>query len=267
MCNALGLPPGARLMPEMAATGNWVHAWVETREELRRRFAGGAAAHEVMRRLLEFGDDYLELTAGLLGIVESGRGRNAATSAAPPQDRLESQRARFIDRFLDLYRRAGVIDAATDLPWPGPWRLTQASHEQLVAATARYQRAAQKFGSLLAAVAADAFDRLVAATADQDESLPAVTSLRGLHALWVDCGEQAYATAAHGGEFAAALAELLAATVELQSARQRLTEEWSQAFGMPTRTEVDAIGERLHALQRRIIALEAKAARRGRRAR
>jgi hypothetical protein len=42
-----------------------------------------------------------------------------------------------------------------------------------------------------------------------------VTTLRELHALWIDCGEAAWAAAAHGEEFAEAQAELLAAHVEL----------------------------------------------------
>jgi hypothetical protein len=39
-----------------------------------------------------------------------------------------------------------------------------------------------------------------------------------LRALWIDCGEAAWAEAAHREAFAAALAELLAAWVELRAA-------------------------------------------------
>ena len=42
-------------------------------------------------------------------------------------------------------------------------------------------------------------------------------NLRELHSLWIDCGEAAYAAAAHRDEFAAAQAELLAAFVELRA--------------------------------------------------
>ena len=44
-----------------------------------------------------------------------------------------------------------------------------------------------------------------------------ITTLRELHALWIDCGEAAWAAAAHREEFAAAQAELLAAFVELRA--------------------------------------------------
>ena len=46
---------------------------------------------------------------------------------------------------------------------------------------------------------------------------PPITTLRELHALWIDCGEAAYAAAAHRDEFAEAQAELLAAFVELRA--------------------------------------------------
>jgi hypothetical protein len=42
--------------------------------------------------------------------------------------------------------------------------------------------------------------------------------LRELHELWIECGEAAYAAAAHGEEFSAAQAELLAAMIEMHAA-------------------------------------------------
>ena len=46
---------------------------------------------------------------------------------------------------------------------------------------------------------------------------PPITSLRELHALWIECGEAAYGEAARREEFAAAQAELLMALVELRA--------------------------------------------------
>jgi hypothetical protein len=54
-----------------------------------------------------------------------------------------------------------------------------------------------------------------------DAGLPPISSLRQLHELWVDCGEAAWAEAAHGDEFAEAQAELLAAWVESCAAARR----------------------------------------------
>lgn len=82
----------------------------------------------------------------------------------------------------------------------------------------RYQRAAARSSELAASIAHDASRRLAAAlTASGPEALP-ITSLRELHALWIECGEAAYAEAARREEFATAQAELLMALVELRAA-------------------------------------------------
>lgn len=86
------------------------------------------------------------------------------------------------------------------------------------AAWTRWQAALQRFVLQMTAIARDASQRLTALLLSNDAGLPPVTSLRQLHALWIECGEAAYAAAAHGEEFAAAQAELLDAWVELQAA-------------------------------------------------
>jgi polyhydroxyalkanoate synthesis regulator phasin len=88
-----------------------------------------------------------------------------------------------------------------------------------------------------------------------------VTSLRQLHDLWVECGEQAYAAAAHRDDFAAAQAELLAAAIEWRFEQRELVEAWARALDLPTRSQVELINERLHRLQRRVVELEGSLAR------
>ncbi len=63
----------------------------------------------------------------------------------------------------------------------------------------------------------DAGRRLAEALAASGPDAPPITSLRELQALWIDCGEAAYAEAARREEFALAQAELLMALVELRA--------------------------------------------------
>jgi hypothetical protein len=121
----------------------------------------------------------------------------------------EAMRAIFADRYRQLFTPELAHFVAT----PDPLRAG-------AAAMTRWQAATQRFGLQIAAIANDASLRLIAQLRSDDAGLPPVTSLRQLHALWIDCGEAAYAAAAHGDEFAAALAELLDAWVELQGASQ-----------------------------------------------
>ena len=85
------------------------------------------------------------------------------------------------------------------------------------AAALRLQRASQAFAALAAGAAADAALRFQAALASTDPALPKITTLRALHALWIDCGEAAHAAAAHAPAWAEAQAELLNALVELRA--------------------------------------------------
>lgn len=84
------------------------------------------------------------------------------------------------------------------------------------AAALRYQAAWQRLAQQIAAIAAAACERFAAELARTDPAAAPITSLRELHELWIDCGEAAYAAAAHGEAFAGAQAELLAAFVELR---------------------------------------------------
>ncbi len=81
----------------------------------------------------------------------------------------------------------------------------------------RCQQAAERYGRQATAIAIDAGERFRAALSATGSQAPPITSLRELHALWIECGEAAYAAHAHREEFADAQAELLAAFVELRA--------------------------------------------------
>jgi len=197
----------------------------EAQQEFMRQAADGTPA--AVRRIQEFSDDYLGITQELWKFIVCGQG----TPGAAPQVLKE--------KFERMY-----------LPSFGPTLAQQGSHERLMATTLRWQRASAQVSAKLQAVAADAVEKLVAALGGPDATGPPVTSLRQLHDLWVECGERAYAAAAHSENFAAAQAELLAAMVEMRFEQRRQIEEWARAFNLPTRAEIDSIHERLHALRR-----------------
>ncbi len=88
------------------------------------------------------------------------------------------------------------------------------------AAWQRWQRAMAAMSALATAIATDAYARFSAALASTDPAAAPITTLAGLHDLWIDCGEAAYAQVAHSRPFAAAQAELLSALVELRAATQ-----------------------------------------------
>jgi Poly(R)-hydroxyalkanoic acid synthase subunit (PHA_synth_III_E) len=89
------------------------------------------------------------------------------------------------------------------------------------AVLARWQGAADRAARIAGTIALDASARLTAALQESGPGTPPITSLRALYELWIECGEAAYGAAAQRKEFAAAQAELLAATTELQAAASR----------------------------------------------
>lgn len=211
--------------------------WTEAQQEYLRQAANGQA--EAARRIREFGDDYLGITQELWKLVES-RGQGAP--GASPQalnDGFDQLRNALKEKFERMYQ-----------PAFGPIGAQQEADQRLTETTLRWQRAAAEVSGQLSAIAKDAVERLAAALASPDAAGSPVTSLRELHDMWVECGERAYAIAAHSEEFAAAQAELLAAMVEMRFEQRRQIEAWARAFNLPTRAEIDSIHERLHALRR-----------------
>lgn len=197
------------------------------------------AATEAMRRIRQFGDDYSGITQELLKFVESRSAGGPASGATPQASALAMLRDTLKEKFEHLY-----------LPVAGPLQAGHQAGERLLTTTLRWQRATARMSELLAAIAADAVNRLTSVLAGQQAAAPPVNSLRELHDLYVDCGERAFAAVAHGDDYAAAQAELLMAVVEMRAEQRRAAEEWARSLNLPTRTEIDAIYRRLHALNR-----------------
>ena len=111
----------------------------------------------------------------------------------------------FVEPYRRLFTPAGLDGAGSP-----PAGATEAFQ--------RWQRASERFVGQATAIAIDASRRLAAELEKSGPDAPPVTTLAGLHALWIECGEAAYAEAAHGEGFSTAQAELLTALVELRAA-------------------------------------------------
>ena len=146
----------------------------------------------LQRTLAEQAKDLASLAAAFSGAVPAGP-TNPEALGRP-----------FIERYQRLFMPPGLA-AAADRP------------AQTGAAFLRYQQAMERFARQANAIAVNAGERLTRALAQSGPDAPPITTLRELHSLWIDCGEAAYAAAAHHEEFADAQAELLAAFIELRA--------------------------------------------------
>jgi hypothetical protein len=181
--------------PPQAWMAAWTAAWGPAQK--------GSSAEAMTRRLLELGQDYAGIARDSWKFLGGGSAAPAGTDPAAMQA-----------AFAESYRRLLMSDAPFDP------RQT-AAVASLSAAMARCQRAWQALATQAAGIAADASRRLAAALADEDPAATPVTSLRELHDLWVECGEEAWAAAVHQDSYAAVQAEWLAAIVELMQEQRR----------------------------------------------
>jgi hypothetical protein len=139
---------------------------------------------------------YSQQIAGLAAVFASTRAPGAAGFDALHQP--------ITGAYRQLFTPAG----------PGPLDAATAGSTAFL----RWQLASERYASLLGAIAQDAFARLTRALEASGPGAAPITSVAALHALWIDCGEAAWAEAAHREDFAEAQAELLAALAGLRSA-------------------------------------------------
>jgi hypothetical protein len=83
-----------------------------------------------------------------------------------------------------------------------------------------------------------------------------------LYELWVSCAEEAYAHTVHRQDFARLQAELANTSAALIAEQRQQAETLVRSFGLPTRTEVDALYTQLKELRRQLgeLGREARAA-------
>jgi polyhydroxyalkanoate synthesis regulator phasin len=232
------------------------------------------SSRDLTRKMMEFGEGYLGVAREFWKLVEATPA--GAADAATLQRQLEALQSSFADGFSKLYaggplggdlmaawQRMGAAGTGPDqapafpgMPALGPLRERQEAMERLGRATLKYQQALGRFGELLSRVSGDAVGRLARRVARRVQSEEPIGSLRAMYDLWVDAGEEAYAAAAHGPEFAKAQAELNDALMGLKAEQRAQVEDWARALDLPTRTELNTILKRLKTLRRRVRELE-----------
>ena len=79
-------------------------------------------------------------------------------------------------------------------------------------------------------------------------------SLHTLYDTWIDCAEDAYARMAHGEAFCSALADYVNASSQWRRELQASIEYSAKLLDLPTRSEINALTQRLRALEKRAAA-------------
>ncbi|NID15076.1 poly(R)-hydroxyalkanoic acid synthase subunit PhaE [Luteibacter yeojuensis] len=195
------------------------------------------------------------LFAGLGGYGEwmrsmaGGEGPGAALDGGlPPFGHVPGGSAEF-----DAWARAAKD--MLSLPAFGLTREQQEEQQALLKAWIEYMEHYQRYRTLLQGV----HERANAALREQAPPTDA-ESMRSVYDRWVNLAEESYAEAALSEEFREVYASLVNAQMRVKLLQQRQVERMAVQAGMPTRKEVDSLGERLQAARRELAHMRGLAA-------
>ncbi|WHZ18120.1 MAG: PHA synthase subunit [Rhodanobacteraceae bacterium] len=248
--------------------------WHEGLEQWSRMFDAGKARDaqsEVVERLLAGARSYFSL---LQTLAEKGGNGNADPQAwrdavrnafnFPGADaalidnplaralrELAGQGAKGFEQMMENLQPAmREMRALLDLPAFGYAREHQEHYQRMAKAWLDCQHETNRYNALIARASKRAFEVFEDKLAEHGEPGRQIDSARGLYDLWVDAAEDAYAEVALSDEFREVYGALVNAQMRVRQNMQREVERIATDLGMPTRTEIDSMGKRLHALHR-----------------
>lgn len=244
-----------------------VNVWLATQRELTERWlaasSNGAAqdpaklfwgavaqglspqARDLAQQLSALGPGFIagagDSLFELFGAVSANNGASGSSAAEQP-----------FGRWLDL---API----------GYFREHHAHAQELARALADYQRIAAQMMAAIVKIHAEGLELLAKKAEALSKAGDAVTDTRRLYALWIECGEQAFAQQARGEVFGLLQGELVNAGTRVRMAQQTIAENFLKSLDLPTRAELNSVHKRLKDMRDRIEQLEAEKAARGER--
>jgi polyhydroxyalkanoate synthesis regulator phasin len=138
------------------------------------------------------------------------------------------------------------------MPAFGFLREHQEHYQKTASAFVDYQEQSGRYNALILKASQNGFGLFESKLAAREEPGRQIDSLRALYDLWVDAMEEAYAEIALSPEFRDVYGSLVNAQMRMRSQIQQEVERIATDFGMPTRSELDSIGQRLHDLRREV---------------
>ena len=144
------------------------------------------------------------------------------------------------------------LDGLRDLlqtPAFGHSREQQAQQQALLRAMLDHQQASARYQQLIARAQTEGAQRLQHKLVEPGTR---VDSLKTMYDLWVDAVEEAYAEIALSDEFREVYAAQANTRMRVRQLQQQQVEQWCRELGLPTRSEVATLGQRLQELRREI---------------
>lgn len=153
--------------------------------------------------------------------------------------------------WLQAMQQAGMANT-NQMAAFGITREFQLDQQALAAAMQEYAQINARYQALLQKVNAQGIARLQEILGQHAEPGKQVESLKALYDLWVDAMEEAYAEMALSEEFREVFGALTNAQMQVRKLQQQQTEQICRELGIPTRSEVNSLGQRVQQLRREL---------------
>jgi polyhydroxyalkanoate synthase subunit PhaE len=249
-----------------------------------RAFSGRNSGNDVLDKVVGSARQFADFMQGVIGQLATTRPdlgsaasmREAMEKAlggmAPTQnpvlDALRGISSEGAKGFEDLFREWTKMvqplenDARglMSLPAFGMNRESQERKQALARALADYQDQNTRYNTLMFKASRLGLDRFESKLAERSEPGREITSMRGLYDVYVDAAEEGYAEVALSDEFREVYGELVNSQMRVRQLIQSEVERSTAALGMPGRSELDTVHQRMHDLRRRVAELEEKLA-------
>ncbi|MEO7935329.1 MAG: class III poly(R)-hydroxyalkanoic acid synthase subunit PhaE [Dokdonella sp.] len=247
-------------------------SWFENMAQAHS-FSGGKQQSAAMEHLLAGAQGYLgmlqSLASGGMGQGASGFSNPfaaAGLSGAFPPSAMSNpfaaamrgfgnQGAVGFDQMMEQFAAAvgpmfDKAKGALHMPAFGHLREKQENLQKTAQVFIDYQEQSARYDRLMLKVGEKAFARFQLKLAEREEPGRQIDSARGLYDVWIDAAEEAYAEIALSEEFREVYGAVVDAQMRVRQQVQGEIEKFCNQLGMPTRSEVNSIGERLQALRR-----------------
>ena len=165
--------------------------------------------------------------------------------------------AQLWQNWLQAAQIAGLSGLHSESMIPvGYGREFQRQQQELQAAMQEYFAILQQYQSLIQQAMSDALERLQKRLG---EGVQDIGSMRKLYDAWIDAAEEAYAEIAMSEEFRKVYGEMVNAQMRVRKLQQDITMYYCRELGIPTRAEVNSLGQRVQELRRELALLKTAA--------
>lgn len=142
----------------------------------------------------------------------------------------------------------------------GHAREQQLQQQALAAAMMEYLETHARYQALIERAHAQGMERMQEKLAQLTAAGHPVETMKAMYDAWVDAAEDAYAEVALSDEFREVFGAMSNAQMRLRQLQQQQVEQWCREQGMPTRSEVASLGQRLQEVRRELRASRAEKA-------